>query len=55
MKTTAPGSLQTGEPAKYRGHSFEDCHRRGPDGQKRTLVVEALGKARDLAARIGDD
>ena len=54
-ETTAPGSLQTAKLAQSLAAIVRRLSSAGSDGQKRTLIVEALGKARDLAARIGDE
>ena len=54
-ETTAPGSLQTANLAQSLAAIVRRLSSAGPDGEKRALIVEALAKARDLAARIGDE
>ena len=52
---TAPGSLQTAKLAQALAAIVRSLSSAGSDGEKRALIVEALAKARDLAARIGDE
>ena len=52
---TAPGSLQTANLAQSLAAIVRRLSSAGSDGEKRALIVEALAKARDLAARIGDE
>ena len=54
-ETTAPGSLQTANLAQSLAAVVRRLSSAGSDGAKRALIVEALAKARDLAARIGDE
>ena len=48
------GSLHTAQLAETLATAVSDLVAAGPGGDKRKLTVEALMKARDLAARIGD-
>ena len=48
------GSLYTGQLVETLATAVRDLVAAGPGGDKRTLTVEALTRARDLAARIGD-
>jgi signal transduction histidine kinase len=52
---TAPGSLQTAKLAQALAAIVRSLSSAGSDGEKRALIVEGLAKARDLAARIGDE
>ena len=52
---TAPGSLQTAKLAQALAAIVRKLSSAGSDGEKRALIVEGLAKARDLAARIGDE
>ena len=52
---TAPGSLQTAKLAQALAAIVRRLSSAGSDGEKRALIVEGLAKARDLAARIGDE
>ena len=54
-ETNARGSLQTAELAQGLAAKVRKLSSGGSDGEKRALIVEALAKARDLAARIGDE
>ena len=54
-ETTAPGSLQTANLAQSLAAIVRRLSSAGSDGEKRALIVEAFAKARDLAARIGDE
>lgn len=49
------GSLYTGQLVETLATAVRDLVAAGPGGDKRTLTVEALTRARDLAARIGDE
>ena len=49
------GSLHTAQLAETLATAVRDLVAAGPGGDKRTLTVEALTRARDLAARIGDE
>jgi signal transduction histidine kinase len=49
------GSLHTAQLAGTLATAVRDLGAAGPGGDKRTLTVEALTIARDLAARIGDE
>ena len=51
---TAPGS-QTVKVAQSLAAIVRRLPSAGSDGEKRALIVEGLAKARDLAARIGDE
>ena len=53
--TTAPGSVQTAKLAQSLAAIVRGLSYAGSDGEKRALIVEGLAKARDLAARIGDE
>ena len=53
--TTAPGSVQTAKLAQSLAAIVRRLSYAGSDGEKRALIVEGLAKARDLAARIGDE
>ena len=55
MIPTAPGSLQTAKLAQSLAAIVRRLSSAGSDGEKRALIVEGLAKARDLAARIGDE
>ena len=52
---TAPGSPQTAKLAQALAAIVRSLSSAGSDGEKRALIVEGLAKARDLAARIGDE
>ena len=52
---TAPGSLQTAKLAQALAVIVRRLSSAGSDGEKRALIAEGLAKARDLAARIGDE
>ena len=54
-ETTAPGSLQTAKLAQSLAAIVRRLSSAGPDGEKRALIAEGLAKARELAARIGDE
>ena len=54
-ETTAPGSLQTAKLAQSFAAIVRRLSSAGPDGEKRALIAEGLAKARELAARIGDE
>ena len=54
-ETTAHGSPQTANLAQSLAAVVRRLSSAGSDGEKRALIVEALTKARDLAARIGDE
>ena len=49
------GSLHTAQLAKTLATAVRDLITAAPGSDKRKLTVEALTKARDLAARIGDE
>jgi signal transduction histidine kinase len=49
------GSLHTAGLAQNLATAIRGLVAEGPSGEKHTLIVEALAKARDLAARIGDE
>ena len=53
--TTAPGSVQTASSHRALAAIVRRLSYAGSDGEKRALIVEGLAKARDLAARIGDE
>jgi signal transduction histidine kinase len=49
------GSLQTARLAQNLATAVRDLLAEGSSGEKHTFIVEALARARDLAARIGDE
>ena len=49
------GSLHTARLAQDLATAVRDLVAEGSSGEKHTLIVEALAKARDLSARIGDE
>jgi hypothetical protein len=49
------GSLHTAQLAETLTTAVRDLVATGPGGDERTLTIEALAGARDLAARIGDE
>jgi signal transduction histidine kinase len=54
-ETNARGSLQTARLAEGLAAIVRKLSSGGAAGEKRALIVEALAKARDLAARMGDE